>query len=356
MKLSGFAQDTTLTPPPQTEAWRFSNVANQLPAELRPATKTQSNADIVLSGATLVINQLPAGITVVPSGSFTQKFDFWEQLPSQGGKVYLKVDHSPDRPLRIRIARDAQLLEEATLGSIVIDVAPAMKLEIEQEITGSMTGLTTTETTLNLATDAQVDHVVSLLDGPEALHVTTFHAELAARAHLTQTFVAVGGKMTRMQVSANMNGEGSHASLASITALTGKSQVDLNSKLSHNAPRTTAKQLAKNLLDGESKAIFTGKVFIARDAQQVAAEQMNRNLLLSKKAHAIGQPQLEIFADDVKCSHGSTTGQIEEDATFYLLSRGITAERARTLLTKAFIAEVIHNAPESLRGFLGGRL
>lgn len=355
MKLSGFGQDTVLTPPPQAEAWRFSNVAGQLPSELRPAGQTISNADIVLSGATITVNQLPSGVEVT-EGPRAIGDQFWSALATCGGKIHLKVGHSPSRPLRIRIARDAQQLEEATLGTIVIDIAAAMKLEIEQEITGSKTGLTTTGTSLNLGTDAQVDHVISLLDGPEALHVTTFHAELAARAHLTQTFVAVGGKLTRMQVSASMNGEGAHASLASLTALTGKSQVDLNSTLTHNAPRTTAKQLAKNLLDGESKAIFTGKVFIARDAQQVAAEQMNRNLLMSKKAHAIGQPQLEIFADDVKCSHGSTTGQIEEDATFYLLSRGIPAERARTLLTKAFIAEVIHNAPESLRGFLGGRL
>jgi Fe-S cluster assembly protein SufD len=355
MKLSGFGLDTTLTPPPQTEAWRFSNVTAQLPTELRPASKTSSNADVVLSGATITVNQLPAGVSLVES-SATVSEQFWSALPSYGGKIHLRVTRSPERPLRIRIARDSQVLEEATLGRIAIDVAPAMRLEIEQEVTGSATGLTTAETTLHLEADAQIDHVISLLDGPEALQVTSFHAELAARAHLTQTFVAVGGKMTRLQVSASMNGEGAHASLASIAALTGRSQLDLNSKLTHNAPRTTAKQLAKNLLDGESKAIFTGKVYIARDAQQVAAEQMNRNLLLSRKAHAIGQPQLEIFADDVKCSHGSTTGQVEEDATFYLLSRGIPADRARSLLTKAFIAEVIHNAPESLRGFLGGRV
>lgn len=355
MKLSGFNTPATLTPPPKTEEWRFSNIAGQLPAELRAATATKSNADIVLSGGLAVVNQLPAGIEAVESKSESTS-DFWATLPTQGGRVHLKVSRSPERSLRVRIARDSNSADEATLAQLLIEIAPAMKLTIEQEITGSAAGLTATQTTLKLATDAHVDHAIALLEGADALHIAGFHSELAERAQLSQTFVAVGGKMTRLQVSAHMNGAGAHASLASITALQGKSQVDLNSSLRHNAANTTAKQLAKNLLDGESKAIFTGRVYIARDAQLVAAEQMNRNLLLSKKAHAIGQPQLEIFADDVKCSHGSTTGQIEEDAQFYLLSRGIPAERARALLTKAFIAEVIHNAPESLRGFLGGRV
>lgn len=355
MKLSGFQTPATLVPPAQTEAWRFSNIVGLLPEELRAAGATVSNADVVLSGGLAKINQLPAGIEVAQS-NLANTDDFWTTLPTQGGLVQLKVTRSPERALRVRVARDATLADEATLAQLVIEIAPAMKLTIEQEITGSKAGFSATQTTLKLASDAHVDHAIALTEGAEALHVAGFHSELAERAQLSQTFVASGGKMTRLQVSTHLNGSGAHASLASISALDGKSQVDLNSSLRHNAANTTAKQLAKNLLDGESKAIFTGKVYIARDSQQVAAEQMNRNLLLSKKAHAIGQPQLEIFADDVKCAHGSTTGQIEEDAQFYLLSRGIPAERARALLTKAFIAEVIHNAPETLRDFLGGRL
>lgn len=318
--------------------WRFSNFVPYLTAEFHAAAAVHSEADVVIAGNSIAVNGLPAGIEA--------------QLLAPG-QLALLVTRSPARPLRVYVGRAATSAQEATVGILRIDVAPAMKLTIEQTLRGSLQGLSAVRTELSLGTDAHVDHAILLSEGEEGLNSSEFFSTLAARARLGQTLVAQGGKLTRLHLKSELNGEGAHASLASLAWLDGKSVVDLSSELIHHAPQTSAQQLAKNLLDGESRGVFTGKVFIARGSQQVAAEQMNRNLLLSKKAQALGQPQLEIFADDVKCAHGSTTGQIEEEATFSLLSRGIPAERTRALLTRAFVDEVVHNAPEGLRSFLG---
>jgi Fe-S cluster assembly protein SufD len=321
--------------------WRFSNFAPHLPAEFHPAGAVQSNADVVISGNTVTINQLPTGI---------------ESLQLSPDEITLKVTQSPARPLKIYLGRAAHSALEATMGRLTINVARAQKLTIEQTLNGAQVGFSSLKSELNLEDDAHVDHAIIITEGDEGLNASEFFSTLSTRARLCQTLIARGGKLTRLHLKSVINGEGAHAQLASLANLAGKSVVDVNSELIHNAATTTATQLAKNLLNDESRAIFTGKVFIARDSQQVAAEQMNRTLLLSKKAQAISQPQLEIFADDVKCAHGSTTGQIEEDATFYLLSRGIAADRARALLTQAFVDEVVHNAPVELRGFLAGAL
>ena len=353
MKLTGFQSDS-LTLPEANEAWRFTAMAKSLPEVLRPATG-KGDADVIFTGNSVVLNELPGGIEVEQNTETTSS-DFWHLLPAAGPTLTLSILKTPHRPLRVLVSREAKSAEEATLGQLFIKVAASQKVMIQQVMHGNELGLSAHSTKLALSADSLVEHGVIIENGPEAMQMGHFSSVLSERSMLSQTFVVTGGKMTRVQVDATLNGVAAHASLASITKLNGQSHVDLNSTLRHLSPETTASQLAKNLLDGEAKAIFTGKVHIAKDCQQVTAEQLNRNLLLSKKAHAIGQPQLEILADDVKCSHGSTTGQIEEDATFYLLSRGITKERAAALLTRAFTEEVIHQAPLPLQNFLRGGL
>lgn len=353
MNLTGF-ETHHFTPPARDEAWRFTNLWDNMPETLKPASALECEADVVIFGATVKINALPAGVVVKIQTPAC--LEGWSALACLGGKLQLEVEKSPARALKIKVIRSGNSPTDTTLARIHVTVNEGHKLTVEHEIKGQGPGQTLSECSLELKADAMVDHAVSISESEEALGVVGFSSTLADRARLNQTFVARSGKLMRLNVAATLAGTGSHADLASIAKLSSKSQLDLNSTLTHLVGNTTASQLAKNLLDGESKAIFTGRVHIAKDAQQVAAEQLNRNLLLSKKAHAIGQPQLEIFADDVKCSHGSTTGQIEEDATFYLLSRGIKPERAAALLTRAFVDEVIHHAPEELRDFLGANL
>jgi Fe-S cluster assembly scaffold protein SufB len=341
MKLEGFTQNGLIELPAPTEAWKYSSLPKYLPDTLKAASPVASkNAHIVLSGSTVVVHSLPAGVEHIAAPKKTG-LDTWGQLPQMGASLHLKI--TQDQTLEVLIAREGHALE-ATLAFLSLEIAPSVKLKLIQRIQGSKAGVTSQRTEIKLSADAKVDHAIILSEGSEALHVSQFESHLAERSLLKQTFLVQGGQQIRLDVKATLTGVEAHADLASLTKLNGRSQVDVHSSLVHTAPHTTAKQLAKNLLDDESKAIFTGRVHIAQHAQKVAAEQMSRSLLLSKKAHALSQPQLEIFADDVKCAHGSTTGQIGEEASFYLLSRGIQPERVQHLLAHAFVQEVLQNS------------
>lgn len=341
MKLAGFTHDGVLELPGPTEAWKYSSLPKFLPDTLNAARAiTAAHAHVVLSGTSVWLNTLPTGVEKVASTKKTG-LDTWGQLPQMGATVSLKI--TQDQTLEVLVAREGHALE-ATLAYLNLEVADGVKLKLIQRIQGSKAGVTSQRTEINLHADAQVDHAIILTEGTEGLHVSQFESQLAERALLKQTFVVSGGQQIRLDVKATLAGVEAHAGLASLTKLKGRSQVDVHSSLIHTAPHTSAKQLAKNLLDEEAKAIFTGRVHIAQHAQKVAAEQMSRSLLLSKKAYAISQPQLEIFADDVKCAHGSTTGQIGEEARFYLLSRGIKPDRVQHLLTHAFVHEVLQNS------------
>ena len=127
--------------------------------------------------------------------------------------------------------------------------------------------------------------------------------------------------------------------------------------ISHASPHATSNQVYKGILDGESRGVFNGKIVVAQDAQKTEAHQLNRNLIISEKAHSDSKPQLKIFADDVKCSHGATVGQLDKTALFYLQSRGISKEIARSMLTFAFANDVVDSIIlGSVRFFLYKRL
>lgn len=148
-------------------------------------------------------------------------------------------------------------------------------------------------------------------------------------------------EMTRNEIIANLNEPLAHAEVSGLYALKNSEKSDTKSTIIHHAPHTTSEQLYKGVMDDESKGIFLGLVKVGKNAQLVNSTQVNRNLLLTKKAQAYSRPQLEIFADDVKCSHGSTTGQLSESELFYFISRGIKPERARALLSMAYTTDII---------------
>lgn len=173
-----------------------------------------------------------------------------------------------------------------------------------------------------------------------------------SRAHYLG--VLLGGAITRLNLDITHNDSGSHSSVDGLYALQGSEHADIFSTISHLKAHTTSSQLVKGVLADQSRGVFTGKVSIARDAQQVDAQQLNKNLLLGTKAQVNTRPQLEVDADDVKCAHGATIGQLSEDELFYLQSRGFTQERARKMLCHAFIQEVLEQVPkERLAKWIG---
>ena len=153
--------------------------------------------------------------------------------------------------------------------------------------------------------------------------------------------MTVGGEIARHDLNVKLNGEHIESTIDGLYVGTGKQHLDNHTTMDHAHPHCNSFQLYKGILDEKSRAVFNGKVFVREGAMLTDAKQLNKNLLLSKDAHVDTKPQLEIFADDVKCSHGATVGQLEEDELFYLRSRGLKTETARALLTFGFAEDVI---------------
>lgn len=350
MRLSGFnSTSTEASFAFGEEAWRFTNLLKQLPAEVVPSHLVPSlEAHVTLGGGEFRVNHLPEGVQLATLPVLRQIYagDDMAQLPAkQTATLGLRISQSLKAPLRLTVARLGSA-SHATLASIQVELAAGVKASILQDCSGSEEGLTIQSFTAHLEAGSTLDHALVVREGAAALHVGTFEYRLQESATLHQTALSLGAKMARLQLGVALAGTNAHAHVASLNALTGKSQVDFHSHISHEVAQTFSTQKAKNFLDQESKGIFTGRIHIAPQAQKVEAQQMNRNLLLSKKAHALGQPQLEIYADDVKCAHGSSTGQVEEESTFYLESRGISPKRAQELLAQGFVQEVFQNAQD----------
>jgi Fe-S cluster assembly protein SufD len=153
--------------------------------------------------------------------------------------------------------------------------------------------------------------------------------------------IQLGGAIVRNEISATLDGEGSECRLDGLFVLHGSQHVDNHTLIDHAKSNATSEELYKGVLDGRSRGIFDGKIVVRKDAQKTSSRQTNNNLLLSNEAIIDSKPQLEILADDVKCTHGSTIGQIDEEALFYLQSRGVGRTEARGILTFAFASEIV---------------
>jgi Fe-S cluster assembly protein SufD len=167
------------------------------------------------------------------------------------------------------------------------------------------------------------------------------HYNASAGARLTQTLATLGGALVRNELQAVVQGSGIEAQLNGIYFTRERQHVDNNILVDHAAPGSVSDQFYKGILDGHSQAVFAGKIVVRRDAQKTNAYQANNNLLLSPDAEIDTKPELEIFADDVKCSHGAAAGELDERELFYLRSRGLDPATARSLLTFAFAGEVL---------------
>ena len=178
--------------------------------------------------------------------------------------------------------------------------------------------------------------------------VTSMNAVQEKNSHFDTNTVALGTEWTRNNLEIALNGENCESHLNGLFVANGVDHIDNHTAVHHNKPHCQSNQLYKGILDGKSTGIFNGKIFVERDAQKTNAYQSSKNILLSDDATINTKPQLEIYADDVKCSHGSTTGQLNEEAMFYLRSRGLGQDSARRLLLYAFANDVlntIHNGP-----------
>ncbi|MEH2071066.1 MAG: Fe-S cluster assembly protein SufD [Nostoc sp.] len=213
--------------------------------------------------------------------------------------------------------------------------------------------LTNAVTEIWIGENAEVTHTRVEQEGREAFHIGKSAIAQARDSRYTCHAITFGGKLSRHNLEILQTGEQTQTTLNGLTMISGRQLADTHSAIALNYPYGTSKQLHKCIVGDRAHAVFNGKVFVPKSAQLTDAAQLNRNLLLSSKARVDTKPQLEITADNVKCAHGATVSQLEDDEIFYLQSRGIDENDARKLLINAFAAEIINQIPvPSLRELL----
>ncbi|BCL35017.1 Fe-S cluster assembly protein SufD [Nostoc sp. MS1] len=205
--------------------------------------------------------------------------------------------------------------------------------------------LTNAVTEIAIADNAQVEHTRVEKDSKVAFHIGKTAVTQARYSRYTCHALSLGGKISRHNLEVLQTGEQTETTLNGLTMVAGNQLADTHSAIALNHPYGTSNQLHKCIVGDRAHAVFNGKVFVPKPAQLTNAAQLNRNLLLSSKARVDTKPQLEITADNVKCAHGATVSQLEDDEIFYLQSRGIDSNDARKLLVNAFAAEIINQIP-----------
>lgn len=213
---------------------------------------------------------------------------------------------------------------------------------------------TNAATELVLADNAQVNHIRVQREGAQAFHIASCAVSLARASRYHSVSVALGARISRYNLNVLLAAEGAECSVDGLALIADSQLADTHTCIEHAQPNCVSRQLHKCIVDGSAHAVFNGKIIVRPGAQNTDSSQSSHTLLLSGRAHVDTKPQLEIFADDVKCTHGATVGQIDSEEVFYLRSRGLSELEARNMLTYAFGAEIIERIPvASLKRHLG---
>ena len=206
---------------------------------------------------------------------------------------------------------------------------------------GNVDCWTNAVTEISLGDDARLNSCRIQLEGPTTYHTATTHSRQGRDSRYAFTTVELGSLLSRHDVQASLQGTGAECALYGLSHLEDRQHVDQYTTIDHDSPHCSSRESFNGVFDGRSHGVFTGRILVRPGAQQTDAMQSSRNLLLSTTARVDTQPQLEIFANDVKCTHGATVGPIDDDALFYLQSKGLTAKAARAMLTYGFGSEIL---------------
>ena len=206
---------------------------------------------------------------------------------------------------------------------------------------GCTNHLTNASVVVDLEEKARCDHYRIQNESQSAFHIGTGKVSQAAASRYRIYSLSFGALLSRHEITQSLDGVDSHCELKGLSIGDEKQHIDNFTTISHASPNARSDEFYKCILDGSSRSVFHGRVIVHKDSQHTDAQQQNRNLLLSPNAEADTKPQLEIYADDVKCSHGATVGQLDEEAVFYLRTRGLDEVSARQILTEAFALEIV---------------
>ncbi len=283
-------------------------------------------------------------------------------LISDGAVVHLPKSTVLERPIQLVFVSGTA--HRPTIGApriVIVAEAGSRATVVEQHVGEGGASLSCPVAEIVVAEDAAIDHVVVQDESRTALHLAVRQVAVAGGGRYAAHAVSLGSALARSDIGVMLTGEKAEASLDGLYLVDGEQQADTHLTVRHGSPSCESHQLYKGILGGRARAVFNGRIIVDQDAQKTDARQSNRNLLLSDDAVVNSNPQLEIFADDVRCTHGSTVGRLDEDAVFYLRSRGIAHDDAIRLLTLSFAGEILDRVPitqlrERLEGTIASRL
>jgi Fe-S cluster assembly protein SufD len=260
----------------------------------------------------------------------------------EGVYIHLPKSSTPDGPIHLLFVTIATDQPTVTHPRVLIVADENSEATIVETYAGENTGMyfTNAVTEIIQAPDSRIDHCKMQQELPSAYHIASMNVQLAHDASFVSHSINIGGLLTRNEVGVVLGGEHADATLNGLVLLDHNRHCDNHTLLDHAAANCPSHELYKHVLNHQSTGVFKGKILVRPDSQKTDSKQTSKVLLLSDEARMDSMPALEIYADDVKCTHGSTTGPVDEEQVFYLRSRGISLDAARHLMSYAFAADV----------------
>jgi len=263
---------------------------------------------------------------------------------TDGAYIYIPDDVIVESPIHlIFISHEAEKTISQPRNLIIAGKNSQAKIIEHYVSTDDKVYFTNAVTEIYLAEHSNMETIKIQSESMNAYHVATTEVSLESNANFESQSISLGANIYRHNLNVSLNGEGGNAELEGLYLTSGSQLSDTHSLIDHAAPHCTSGEHYKGILDEKSHGVFNGKIMVRKGAQQTNSYQENRNIILSNEAKVDTKPQLEIFADDVKCSHGATVGQLNKESIFYLRSRGISEEQAKMILIYAFANDVLKN-------------
>lgn len=270
-------------------------------------------------------------------------------LMADGAVCYLGDGAAIEAPVQLLFVTTDGSAAETHLRNLVVIGENSRATLVQSYVSlGPSAGFCDVVTETVLGQGASLRHVTRQDQSDSAWHVGLLAAKLGRDAKFDSFVLSTGARLARNEIRIMLDGPGADCTLNGIALVRGRQHCDNSTDVDHASGHCRSSQLYKNVLDDRARSVFQGRIHVASDAQKTDAHQMNRNLLLSRDAQADSKPELIIHADDVKCSHGATVGDLDQDALFYLRSRGIDTVTARNLLVRGFAAEMIDDLPDDV--------
>ena len=264
-------------------------------------------------------------------------------LHVDGAVVHVERDAVAAAPIHLLFVSDAAAAKGAAHPRVLVVAERGSRVTVLESYValGEATYFTNSVTEISVGEGATVAHLKIQRESPRAYHVGTVETVQGRDSHFVSFSFATGAQLSRTNIYTLLDGAGCGATLNGLFMADGDQHLDHQTRIEHAKENCYSREVYRGILDGAAHGVWNGKVYVHPEAQKTDGKQENHTLLLSDKAQIDTKPQLEIFADDVKCTHGATVGRIDRNALFYMKSRGVSAARARQLLTYAFAADVL---------------